>query len=216
MGYIYKITNVVNNKVYIGQTSKDVSQRFDQHKKDYLRPYRSHLLIYKAMNKYGLDNFRFETIEEIENCFLDEREKYWIKYYNSFKNGYNSTLGGKAVSLLELDENQIILKYLELKSARKVAKSFNVDHSTVDKILNKNNVQRFSLGSQRSDSIIVEKENFKITFDCIKYAAQWFVENKICRAKNVESSRKGVSYALKNNIDYYSYKIYYSDKGNKI
>ena len=98
MGYIYKITNKINNKIYIGQTIKErATDRFSQHR--YLA---RHLdqdngisYLHRAMNLYGIDNFNFEVIEEIENSLLNEREKYWIKFYNSIiPNGYNITDGG--------------------------------------------------------------------------------------------------------------------------
>jgi len=53
-------------------------------------------VLYKAFNKYGIENFTFEEIEQVDNSILDEREKYWIEYYDSYFNGYNSTLGGRA------------------------------------------------------------------------------------------------------------------------
>lgn len=50
--------------------------------------------LYKAIAKYGMENFSIETIEEVEDDFLGEREIYWINYYNSYSKGYNATLGG--------------------------------------------------------------------------------------------------------------------------
>ena len=99
MGHIYKIENNINHKVYIGQTVKPIEKRFRQHKNNYDKPYFSQLLLYQAFKKYGIENFSFEEIEEIEDSKLDEREKYWIKYYNSYSKGYNSTLGGRLVEL---------------------------------------------------------------------------------------------------------------------
>ena len=77
--------------------------------------------MYKAFRKYGVENFTFEEIEEVENDLLDEREKYWISFYDSYYNGYNSTIGGRLVQLYDWDVDQIIELYMELKSARKVA-----------------------------------------------------------------------------------------------
>ena len=59
MGFIYKITNKVNNKVYIGQTSRSLEIRWREHKSRAGCYYTSHL--YSAMNKYGVDNFIFEN-----------------------------------------------------------------------------------------------------------------------------------------------------------
>ena len=144
MGFIYKIWNEQNNKVYIGQTVKTVQKRFTQHKNNSNKPYFSQIILYKAFNKYGIENFICEEIEEVDNSLLDERERYWIEYYDSYFNGYNSTLGGRAIQLYNWDIDDIIEKYLELKSARKVAKYYGCDHSTIDNILNINNVHRFT------------------------------------------------------------------------
>lgn len=92
MGYIYKIYNDNNNKIYIGQTSVGVNSRWKEHL--YNAKSNNSSAIYTAMRKYGIDTFHIETIEECENEKLNEREKYWISYYDSYKNGYNSTVGG--------------------------------------------------------------------------------------------------------------------------
>lgn len=94
MGYIYKITNLINGKIYIGQTSKTIQERFEAHLKK-ARAYTNRYL-YDAMNKYGYENFKVTEIEECDNANLDEREIYWIKYYNSNNKqyGYNMTIGG--------------------------------------------------------------------------------------------------------------------------
>lgn len=99
MGYIYKITNVKNNKIYIGQTIKErPSDRYSQHR--YLASHseqeKSISYLHRAMNSDGLDNFKFEVIEEIDNSLLNEREQYWIKNLNcKVPNGYNMTDGGE-------------------------------------------------------------------------------------------------------------------------
>lgn len=91
---IYKITNNVNNKCYIG-ASKDIKKRFEEHKSQYNSVQNYNKTLYRAFRKYGLNNFSFEIIEEtsLENMF--NREKYWINFYNSYKEGYNETLGGE-------------------------------------------------------------------------------------------------------------------------
>lgn len=95
---IYKITNVVNNKVYIGQ-SVDIDRRWIQHQHCAFWAGKANKLyycdLYKAMREFGLSNFKHEVIEECAIECLDEREEYWIQYYNSFENGYNMTHGGE-------------------------------------------------------------------------------------------------------------------------
>lgn len=92
-GVIYIITNVCNNKVYIGQTSKTIEERFAVHVKNAKQHVNRYL--YDAMNHYGYDNFHIQEIEKCKKSDLDEREKYWIAYYNCIiPNGYNMTAGG--------------------------------------------------------------------------------------------------------------------------
>lgn len=99
MGYIYKITNVKNQKIYIGQTTKQrPTDRFSQHKYLASHPQQEKNISYlhRTMNQNGVDNFKFEVIEQVDNALLNEREKYWIKQYNSLApNGYNLTSGGE-------------------------------------------------------------------------------------------------------------------------
>ena len=99
MGYIYKIINIKNQKIYIGQTTKKrPTDRFSQHKYLALHPQQEKNISYlhRAMKSDGIDNFKFEIIEQVDNLLLNEREKYWIKQYNSLApNGYNLTVGGQ-------------------------------------------------------------------------------------------------------------------------
>lgn len=93
---IYKITNLVNNKVYIGKTNNSERRWADHQRLAFTLNHKEYeKALYKAMRKYGLDNFIFEIIEELKDYSIsEEREQYWINYYNSYNNGYNETLGG--------------------------------------------------------------------------------------------------------------------------
>lgn len=92
---IYKITNKKNNKNYIGKSIR-IEHRIKEHLSPYNWKRENNKLLYLAFAKYGTDNFTFEVIEECEKNKLNEREKFWISYYNSNnKNfGYNLTPGG--------------------------------------------------------------------------------------------------------------------------
>lgn len=92
--YIYKIENTVNNKVYIGQT-KDVNQRFMQHRTGLKNNKHENPYLQSAWNKYGESNFSFEVIDEGEN--YNQLEKYYIEKYKSSDNnyGYNILPGGE-------------------------------------------------------------------------------------------------------------------------
>lgn len=104
MGYIYKISNTVNNRVYIGQTVFSIEERWKQHiSASFDTGFRGDKLLYRAMRKHGRDKFHIETIEKVEDNKLSERETYWIKYYDSYNNGYNMTLGGEGVILYDIN-----------------------------------------------------------------------------------------------------------------
>lgn len=93
---IYKVTNKQNNKVYIGQTVKSLSQRRAEHKHRFLYE-NSHNKFYNAIKKYGWENFKWEVLEESNDWtydILDSKEKYYIQLYNSIESGYNILEGG--------------------------------------------------------------------------------------------------------------------------
>lgn len=90
MGIIYKYTSP-SGKSYIGQTTRTKKEREGKNAKEY-----SHCpAFYKAIQKYGIENFSYEVLEECDNRLLNERERYWIKEYDSYNNGYNLTEGGQ-------------------------------------------------------------------------------------------------------------------------
>ena len=93
---IYKITNELNGKCYIGQ-SIDIYTRWRSHRSKYVQQHYHNKALYRAFAKYGIDNFRFEIIERCKRTELDMREKYWIKRYDSYNNGYNMTKGGQGI-----------------------------------------------------------------------------------------------------------------------
>lgn len=90
-GLIYKITNLINDKVYVGQTTQELKLRLKYHKSN------KNTLIGRAIRKYGWENFSVEVLEECETQEqLNEREIFWIKKLNSKNpNGYNLTDGGE-------------------------------------------------------------------------------------------------------------------------
>lgn len=124
---IYKITNKINGHSYIG-LSKDIERRFSDHKSKAIHSDKKEDLdkaLYRAMRKYGIDNFSYEIIEECPEEKLKEREIYWISYYNTYQNreDYNETPGGdlpgfNTVHLGE-DHGRAILTEKEVKYCRK-------------------------------------------------------------------------------------------------
>lgn len=84
---IYKYENKINGKIYIGQ-SNNIERRFKEHL------YKNDLIIEKVIRKYGISNFLFTVLEECQINDLDDKEIYYIQYYNSRNQGYNISPGG--------------------------------------------------------------------------------------------------------------------------
>ena len=141
-GFIYKITNKVNGKSYIGQTIQSVKERFYQHCATKCSQAILNMVIHKAITKYGKSNFTIEVIEEVESTNLNDRERYWIRYYDSYNNGYNSTEGGQdGIKLFKnLDTESIVREYKSGKSLREIGRLFNVDKQTIKDLLVRNNI----------------------------------------------------------------------------
>lgn len=116
VGYIYKITCLINNKVYIGQTICTIEDRWIKHQRESIGgKYQLDTKLARALRKYGVDNFKIEIVEQLYECTVKEltaREHYWVHYYNSIEEGYNvqdplvchggNTYAGKTEA--ELDE----------------------------------------------------------------------------------------------------------------
>lgn len=102
MGCIYKIENKINGMVYIGQ-SINVHRRWNEE-----RCGKTNKHLSRALKKYGVENFLFEVIEECEDANMNEREKLYIKYYQSSNKskGYNKTDGGNAYDPHWTDERR--------------------------------------------------------------------------------------------------------------
>lgn len=207
---IYKITNKINNKCYIGQTIKTAEERWKEHQAHAFgsHPNDKNKTLYKAIRKYGVENFEFEVLQDNINNFeeLDKAEIYWIDYYNSFIKGYNETFGGQRYHKI-LPNKEIIEDYYKTRSARKTALKFGINNSTVDDILNQNNIPRFSFRQAAGKRILISKDDFQKKFDSVRDCAEWFVENKICQTTEVESARTGIKLAKAKKRCYYGYLI---------
>ena len=133
MGYIYKVVNLINQKIYIGLTYRDIQTRWREHKSRANGD--SSLYFHNAIRKYGSNNFYIEQIDEADGETLKEREKYWIDYYKSniHEFGYNLTNGGDGN--FQLDYNQIYKLWDNGYAIVQIANELNIDRCTVRKIL---------------------------------------------------------------------------------
>ena len=127
MGYVYKITNNVNGKIYIGQTRVTEPQRWQQHIwHAYNDSDNDSLLLCRAIKKYGKENFTRTILEECDNQFLNEREKYWINYFDSTNHdiGYNVAEGGKGHS--KYSNEEIVKAYTDFGSITKASEAIGM------------------------------------------------------------------------------------------
>lgn len=119
-GEIYIISNDVNDKTYVGKTYMGYLKRFAQHKQDALRidkdgNYISHNKFHMHMREIGVEHFNVQKICEADEGDLEKLEIHYIKLYNSYYNGYNSTLGGDTGVRIEITDSEVN-KILDLYS----------------------------------------------------------------------------------------------------
>ena len=221
MGYIYKIINDINGKMYVGKTEHaDVYKRWNEHLRDCKKDRSEKRPLYEAMNKYGVENFHFEVIEE--TCAPDERERYWIEKLNTyigFKNcnGYNATLGGDGKSYLNLDEEEVINYHSNdgCFQLYKTANYFNVDYGTIRKILVQHDIKWLNMSdTKRIDSFNkngyicqIRINDFEIInkFQSLAEANEFFKKDK--NSSNIKDALRG----RKNTHKAYGYYWYYEN-----
>lgn len=142
---IYKITNLITGQSYIGK-SINIEKRWKRHlststnsnDKSYNYP------LYQAIREYGQNNFSWEVLEECSKTQLNEKERCWIAFYDTYENGYNQTLGGDCLvdgvrfsKLTETQVREIKQKLLTQKyTLKKLSEEYNVHPDTIRDINN--------------------------------------------------------------------------------
>lgn len=133
--YIYKITNLINGKIYIGQTNNPKRRQQEHFSLSHsIIEEEENKILYKAMQKYGIENFTFEIIEDKTKDY-NEKEIYWIKFYNSkAPNGYNITDGGENPPILK-GENSYHATHTEkeISEIKKLLKNTIIPFSDIAK-----------------------------------------------------------------------------------
>ena len=178
-GYIYKITNLINQKAYIGKTVGSIEKRWKEHQRESQRERAENRPLYKALNKYGIDNFTIELVEEVDVKDLSKREIYWIGYYHTYEDGYNATLGGDGKILYDYDLiAELLLQnktYTEISQiigccvdvVSFVAKKYNIEHNPHNTFVeNSKQVAQYD-----------KKGNYIQSFPSYAAAAQWLEDN---------------------------------------
>ena len=170
MGVIYKITNLINGKSYIGQTN-NFQRRMREHQNT-----KDNYAIHLAIQKYGKDAFSYEIIEHCNDDILDEREIYWINFYKTHitEKGYNMTFGGDNADALNRwrKENPNLAKEYALQNLEK-ANEYHKNHREE---------HLAQLASVRQKGIDKIKRKVKcveldIVFDSLADAERWSQSN---------------------------------------
>ncbi len=197
---IYKTTNLINNKIYIGQSYKNDPE--------YLG---SGLLIIKAINKYGKENFKKEILEECEKReYLNDREIYWISYYNSSNKsiGYNISLGGEApmTNLKHSEETKKKISLIKLNPSEEIRKKISdgLKNSIIRKQLYLDPVylKKLSDGLKNSE---IHKTLMKSTEYRKKLSESLKNSEKFQNSIHSEEHGKKISESLKNSEKFQTY-----------
>lgn len=193
---VYKITNKVNGKIYIGCTTKTIKHRLDMHFRQ-RKGYSNYTTIGRAIMKYGINNFTIEEIEKLdtkEEMFL--REIYWISYYNSTDNGvgYNVSKGGHCGPILIGENNPSFgkkkPKLSELNKSRKGLK-LSEEH--------KQNVIKAMTGKKRNDLTKSKMSTSrKAAWENGKYSGEEYI-HKLSKYRSEEIRKNGINVICLNN-----------------
>lgn len=139
-GVVYEMLNQFTNKKYIGVTTQLLETRIKQHFQEayWEKGDNYNSKLNKAIRKYGKDSFIYSIIEEVDSLILFDREIYWIQYYNSYNQGYNSTPGGEGYH--KYDQNLIYQYWQEGKTAGEICKLLSCNSEVVTTALLKHGI----------------------------------------------------------------------------
>ena len=145
---IYKITNLINSKLYIGK-SKDIENRYKKHLTQLKHNNHINKHFQNSFNKYGEDNFLYEIIEECELNLLNDKEKYWINYYDCSNPlfGYNKTKGGDGLIATDEIKSKISKSLLGVKHSEE--RKLNQSKSHIGLILSEETKEKQSISQTK-------------------------------------------------------------------
>lgn len=178
MGFIYIIKNTINDKVYIGQTTQSINKRMDQHR--YASRFRV-TKFHKAMRDIGIHKFSMEILEECNNRELNIKEVEYIKKYDSYNNGYNSTPGGgaKTSTLDELYGDTIVEMYTSGLSSVYIANIIDCSDVSILNILNCHGIER---RKHNIKVVIIEEDKI---FPSAVEVARYIIDSDRAKVKDI-------------------------------
>lgn len=151
-GCVYKIVNLINNKMYIGQT-KNFTKRIQCHKSSYIN---NDTFLYNAINKYGWDNFEVSIVEDnIPNSHLRSRETYYIDMLDTYRNGYNSSNNKLLNNDYHIDNR--INKLLKVLNKLNLEFTYKHDIFYVNDIISKEKIENIYVKLQGDITDIIVK-----------------------------------------------------------
>lgn len=184
-GFIYKITNKLNGKIYIGKTLSTIEERWKIHIRDSKKEKIKNRPLYKAINKYGIESFAVEEVEECDYKILSDREIYWIKFFNSYNSGYNATLGGDGKVLYNYEE--ILEKFQNGMLVKEIAEYFECSQDVVTNCLKREGIDSHKNLKERlgENTLMCDKNTGEILkeFSSQIEAGRWLVENGYSKSK---------------------------------
>lgn len=122
MAYIYCIKNNINGKCYVGKTLRSPEERFLEHLCDSRKQTHENRPLYRAIKKYGEDNFSLQVLEECADKFASSREMWYIEELKTYACGYNATVGGDGAQLFD---HNVIKTQLEAGLSQKFVAELN-------------------------------------------------------------------------------------------
>ena len=178
MAYIYKITNTINNKIYIGATTRSVEKRWYEHIRDSKKEITKNRPFHMAIREFGISNFKVEIIEEVDSLLMDKREEFWINELNTFDDGYNATFGGAGKN--SIDYNMVISEYNKVKSVKSVSENLNIDMGYASKILKNHKIEVISSKEQNKDRsksvLMISESGESMIFESIREAGDYILK----------------------------------------
>ena len=193
MGIIYCIHNLSTGKKYIGQTVEKMQRRVVRHFRTI-----NETKISRAIQKYSKYNFVYGIVEEVEDRnLLDEREEYWIKFYDTVENGFNIKEGGKCArgykqseSSIEKRRQKLLGRPLSEEHKQKISKAHKgkiLPKETVDKMI----AYRTGRNLTESCKEKISKSHCKNTYELKNKDGRMFIIknlSKFCKENNLQQS----------------------------
>lgn len=186
MAFIYEIVNDVNAKRYIGKTEFDINKRFKEHCSDAFKERNKNRPLYRAMRKYGVEHFHIQLIEETD--FPEDREVYWISQKDTYRHGYNATLGGDGKKYLDYD--LIVSTYQKFGNIKETAENLNVHTDSVSQVLKIKNIRTNTTQEVLTDKYGKVTNMYSLdgqfikSFPSTNAAAAYMIENNLTNCKH--------------------------------